>query len=84
MGIIGLVLVPITFLLCAAIPVPFAALAIFLGLQSKREIRADPSIQGAQAAKLGIVLGIVTLTLLTISFVALAVLLGIGIASPEG
>ena len=66
-GLLGLIL---TFL-CAALGVPLAIAAIVLGIQGRKQARYTGSPSGAATA--GLVLGVISLTLLAVFMVAILV-----------
>lgn len=83
LGISSLLALPTVVLCCPVIPVPFSILAIVFGMQTAREVRADPSIGGAQEAKVGLVMGVVSLALAVLITVAAVVFLGVAIMQTE-
>lgn len=84
LGITSLVMLPTVFLCCPLVPVPFSVIAIVLGLQTKREVRIDPSLGGVKEAQIGFVMGIVSLVLAILITLALVVFFGVAILTTEG
>jgi hypothetical protein len=70
-AIASLILGVLSFVL---LPFVGAALAIWLGVEAKREIRNDPTLGGEGLATAGIILGIVQLVLVAVALLGIVVL----------